>query len=221
MPLLKFYNPVTLRWEPVGGPASHAQSHTHGVAGDGTALAPVTVNASTSITVNGYKITGSGTAFPGSPTTNDRFLRTDIRGGIMFFWDGTRWLSEQQFTIMSYTLGIAADNTPVYHPVVTDYPVWVEYMDTATLTTGSAEWRVYVNIYSFDNAVVASLAYRSTSGETANKFYAHRTTIGTVVDGTGANSGANPRMWAVSFDEISGTAQLYAAVTVYYRLIAT
>jgi len=39
----------------------------------------------------------SGTSFPASPATNDRFRRTDVRGGMWFFWDGTRWLSEEVF----------------------------------------------------------------------------------------------------------------------------
>lgn len=38
---------------------------------------------------------GTGTAFPGSPATNDRFFRTDR--GIEYFWNGTRWLSSQLF----------------------------------------------------------------------------------------------------------------------------
>lgn len=40
---------------------------------------------------------GSGTAFPSGPTTNDRFTRTDR--GLDFYYDGTRWLSTQIFTI--------------------------------------------------------------------------------------------------------------------------
>lgn len=35
----------------------------------------------------------SGVAFPVNPTTEDRFYRTDIAGGMMFLWDGTRWAS--------------------------------------------------------------------------------------------------------------------------------
>lgn len=38
----------------------------------------------------------SGTAFPASPTTNDRFYRTDLT--LWFFFDGTRWMTEDLFT---------------------------------------------------------------------------------------------------------------------------
>jgi hypothetical protein len=34
-----------------------------------------------------------GTAFPTSPVTSDRFWRTDLAGGMEFFYDGTRWAS--------------------------------------------------------------------------------------------------------------------------------
>jgi hypothetical protein len=40
---------------------------------------------------------GSGTAFPAGPSTNQRFTRTDL--GMDFYYDGTRWLSTQLFTL--------------------------------------------------------------------------------------------------------------------------
>jgi len=79
--------------------------------GSGGALTPVTdssVNLGSTtfrpsvvytdtIDVGGYLVTGAGTAFPGSPATNDHFFRTDLRGGMMFFWNGTYWLSAQEY----------------------------------------------------------------------------------------------------------------------------
>lgn len=38
----------------------------------------------------------SGTSFPGGPATNDLFYRTDL--ALLFFYDGTRWLSTQVLT---------------------------------------------------------------------------------------------------------------------------
>jgi len=37
----------------------------------------------------------SGTSFPGSPANNDLFYRTDL--DLLFFYDGTRWLTTQAF----------------------------------------------------------------------------------------------------------------------------
>ncbi len=42
-------------------------------------------------------VPGSGTSFPGSPSTHDEFFRTDIRGGTMFRWNGTYWLTTQEY----------------------------------------------------------------------------------------------------------------------------
>lgn len=39
-----------------------------------------------------------GTSFPGSPSTNDHFCRTDINNW-EFFYDGTRWRTCQAFTV--------------------------------------------------------------------------------------------------------------------------
>jgi hypothetical protein len=39
----------------------------------------------------------AGTSFPGSPATNDRVFRTDL--GMEFYFDGTRWLSSQLFSL--------------------------------------------------------------------------------------------------------------------------
>lgn len=39
----------------------------------------------------------AGAAFPGSPSTNDLYFRTNL--GMLFQYDGTRWLSSQLFTI--------------------------------------------------------------------------------------------------------------------------
>jgi len=41
----------------------------------------------------------SGSTFPGSPATNQFFNRTDIGGGMLFFYDGARWVSEQLFNL--------------------------------------------------------------------------------------------------------------------------
>ena len=49
----------------------------------------------------------SGTSFPGSPANNDLFYRTDY--DMLFFYDGTRWLSTNLFT--DQNLGTLFTNT--------------------------------------------------------------------------------------------------------------
>jgi hypothetical protein len=39
----------------------------------------------------------NGTSFPGSPSTNQRYFRTDL--GHEYYYDGTRWLTSQEYTL--------------------------------------------------------------------------------------------------------------------------
>jgi hypothetical protein len=50
----------------------------------------------------------SGTSFPSTPATNQRFWRTDIKGGMGFHYDGTRWLSDNEYQIPYFTNAAAA-----------------------------------------------------------------------------------------------------------------
>jgi hypothetical protein len=62
----------------------------------GTVKADI-VTATTKIQLNGVTVLENGTSFPGSPSTNQRFFRTDL--GRDYLYDGTRWLSTQEYTL--------------------------------------------------------------------------------------------------------------------------
>ncbi len=93
-----------------------------------------------------------GSAFPGSPATNDRFFRTDL--GALFYYDGTRWLTVNRFfttTSMQTALfpfAATSLNAPRAMLVVpTGFSdAWVEEVDTAffvaggTALSGSHKW---------------------------------------------------------------------------------
>jgi hypothetical protein len=68
---------------------------------DTTGVAAATyVNATVTLDAKGRATAATsenGTGFPGSPAAGDRFWRTDRN--IYYFYDGTRWLSVQQFTL--------------------------------------------------------------------------------------------------------------------------
>lgn len=49
------------------------------------------------LTVDGVPIGGFGSAFPSSPSSDDRFYRTDL--AMEFFWTGSRWLSTDQYDL--------------------------------------------------------------------------------------------------------------------------
>jgi hypothetical protein len=56
-----------------------------------------TVNATSKVQLNGVTALEMGTSFPVSPATNQRYFRTDQL--IDYVYDGTRWLSVQQFKL--------------------------------------------------------------------------------------------------------------------------
>lgn len=79
---------------------------------------------------------GAGTGFPGSPTADDLFYRTDLN--LLFFYDGTRWV-----TTMLYHEHTSFHNTAVG----TEYPgitssISQASMPTPRLGSGSDIWLV-------------------------------------------------------------------------------
>ena len=124
----------------VGGAA--ALSSTLGVTGAATLLAAV--NASSTLGVTGKLTLGNvvamgGTAFPGSPANNDLYYRTDL--DLLFFYDGTRWLSTNVFT-MTFAPGgginIAATELafPWPVPILGGTDVWLEDFTSQCFVTG-------------------------------------------------------------------------------------
>lgn len=79
------------------------------------------------LTVNRFWL-GGGTTFPASPPVNGRYYRTDRHR--LYFWDGTRWLSDQLFTSVSTGDPIVHSLTGsrLYLPFAygADADIWVE-----------------------------------------------------------------------------------------------
>lgn len=81
----------------------------------------------------GADVFAEGTAFPTSPTVGQAFRRLDIRGGVLFRWNGVYWLSEQLFHTMSqarvFSTGVAATShidTQMFDDLGQGQGVWVE-----------------------------------------------------------------------------------------------
>lgn len=81
----------------------------------------------------------SGTSFPISPATNDRFFRSDR--GIDYFYDGTRWLS---ITIFSTTmdggggsLATATTQIATTHPFYGQYDIYIEKIQVGCFNTAT------------------------------------------------------------------------------------
>jgi hypothetical protein len=130
----------------VGGAAN--LSSTLGVTGAATLLGAV--NASSTLGVTGAAtLTGKltlgnvvamgSTTFPGSPANNDLYYRTDL--DLLFFYDGTRWLSTNVFT-MTFAPGgginIAATELafPWPVPLLGGTDIWLEDFTSQCFVAG-------------------------------------------------------------------------------------
>lgn len=103
------------------------------------------------VVVLGTGTIGHGTAFPGSPSTDDRFFRDDLH--MDFFYDGTRWLTT---TLYSLVIGTGDSLTPVAattagaqrvgYPWTGDFDIYVEnsyvdfFVSGGTALSGSHKW---------------------------------------------------------------------------------
>lgn len=156
--------------------------------------------------------TPSGTAFPGSPATNDRFIRTDRN--IEYFYDGTRWLSTQLLSISYQILntGVTADST--YYlavPYQGTYSIWLERIDIAYHRTAAGEWDLLLG--RMDNAnVTTNIVTLDGAGDPTSSWRHKSATINALL-----NSSAEAL--TITADEISGTAAYYGGGVILYRLV--
>lgn len=185
---------------PLLTPTAHdARDHT-GVTGAGGGLA-------------------SGTAFPGSPTADDLFYRTDRN--LIYFYDGTRWL-----TINEYDMGIggintagalAATGTVSRYPVRQDYGIflvrWAVVTFVATTNTGSAFWTPALERRTAANASTTIASFSTGTGpDTVDNWVNHDQTINAVLD-------SSARQLQVFSTKTSTPGTLIVVGTVVYRLI--
>jgi hypothetical protein len=172
--------------------------------------------------IDGAVAWNSGTSFPGSPDAGDRFYRTDIRGGMEFIFDGTRWVSAILFNwTPSAAVGVSADTSKQYLPLPTDLQILVHSWDVSMYVSGSATWVATLETGDFETDVGSVIASKSTVSQTAAKMYSYTEAIGAVVNGTGGNVANALTTLAFWFDEQAGTATLFGGANINYRLIAT
>lgn len=136
---------------------------------------------------------GSGTSFPVSPATSDRFFRTDRN--IEYFYDGTRWLSMQLFLLypapetgsINPITGGGNNGQRVANPFWNQYDIYVEKIQVTTILTNATTGTNYFTIQAQtgDGASAANLGSAiSTQNDTQNARTAHTATLNTVVSST-------------------------------------
>lgn len=154
---------------------------------------------------------GVGTSFPGTPAADDLFYRTDR--DLMYFYDGSRWLSTWIGELRFRDAAASASSFDSYShvPFLGTYGLYLERFYTSYLRVGAGEWDIILSWYSLTNAQTVLLTVDG-AGATDTNWIAASTAIGAVLD-------ANAKAFKVSTNEISGTSTLYGGSALTYRLI--
>jgi hypothetical protein len=161
----------------------------------------------------------AGTSFPASPSTNDLYFRTDR--GILYFYDGTRWLSltlYQRPMPPSITGAISTNTTAERGPSISDfasiYVVEWHALATVNSTNNASNYWTYTLRRVTAAGVGNTLATVNTSADSAGQFTAHAATgINTVVTSsdpmfdtqtTKTGSPGTTQVWSVVFYRLVG-----------------
>ncbi len=121
--------------------------------------------------INGAVAWNSGTSFPGTPLTGDRYWRTDL--GRECYYDGTQWLTVQEFSLPTTTRsvlgsGLAATLTSIVNAVVPGTSCYITTIRVVTFVNGSStgtnKWTV--EYYKLDAANVATSIGSFSTGTT-------------------------------------------------------
>ncbi|HEY1015718.1 MAG TPA: hypothetical protein VGE07_23620 [Herpetosiphonaceae bacterium] len=188
-----------------------------------SAVGGVAVPASGGLELSGNNLRRAlGTAFPGSPATNQTFFRTDY--GLEFYYDGSRWLTINEYPLlMPYAralqpisvAGVVADGLLEQRTGLVAYVTHV-YARTNVQTTnnGSNYWTITVNALTAA-AVVTVLATWDTSADAASTNIKKSATPGTLLTSSDLTLNINTVKTA------GAPGSLFVTVEGRYRIRAT
>jgi len=162
-----------------------------------------------------------GTAFPTGPATGTRYRRTDLDYAI-YFYDGTRWLSEVEYATHSNLIdsGSITSTRHTWFPLPADYSTYFTRWDVfGRLGSTSGSWTVSVDKEDYTGSPTEVCTKTFNFGDT--DFHSFSPAIGEEVDGSGAQSGTTPTHMQGYFTEDSGSASFVGGFTLYHRRIAT
>lgn len=160
---------------------------------------------------------GSGTAFPPGPATNQRFTRTDL--GYDCYYDGTRWLTVEEYAVTIMAQGGAllgtTTATDLFAPIDNGtYDCWLTRVNAVsqinTTLNGSNYWTFALT----RQPSATSLGSFNTSADTVNTPARHDITIG-------ALSGASDKYVWFQATKTGSPGGMYLFATFYYRKVIT
>lgn len=209
---------VEFRAETGGGALT---DHTHavtgsGATGGGAALAP------TSLTLPGGGLIGAGTSFPGSPSDNDHFLRTDTECGLYRYEStGTKWLCCTThllvWTVRTPIIsgGITASATLSYATSLGSVgDMWIEdlrcMLYVVTTSDGSKFWTITLDKIDAANSAT-NIGTVSTVSNTADTWVEEKANVDAVVVG-----GTYPTLRLIA-TKTSTAGNLIGAIDVSWR----
>lgn len=152
----------------------------------------------------------SGTSFPGSPTTNQLFYRTDL--GYLCYYTGTQWLTTEEYALPGlpiHTFPQGTSDTSHLIPLRTDHNIYITRWAISTYTT-SGSWTVSL-VWFTAAASPTTIASFSTSSDTLNSMTHHDQTVNANLSTSAVYLGVN----------ISGSGAVYLPSIVYCRFIIT
>jgi hypothetical protein len=172
-------------------------------------------NANDAIEAIERRVGTSGTSFPVSPSSGDRFYRTDRK--IEYYWDGTRWLSVQLFRVKMNDIASVTASQNELGKVVMPVEAYgglyvnVDYIAyVVTTNNGSNFWYIPVRYYT-NNSASADQIPVSTAGSTAST-WTRLPTANTVIPST-----ATHITYSVAPSGAPGALHMSAVMT--YRLV--
>lgn len=165
----------------------------------------------------------TGTAFPASPSLGQRFRRSDLDYAI-YFYDGTRWLTEQVFTL-NMVRGNAPDNDYVSDTANLERSVLHATQDIYVLSLegavyqgppadGSNYWTISLNKVDSADALTVVGSF-TTAAVTASSWNSLNATVNDTID---VSAFPLVRLRAV---KTGSAGWLFPKVNVRYRLIAS
>lgn len=172
---------------------------------------------------NGAVIWNAGTSFPASKATGDRYYRTDL--GMDFYYDGTRWLSVQEFSLAGAVIDVlqpvSTTNTSATFAVVDEGPssvgAYVTRIVFSTLVTGTNTGSHYWTVQACSMASAGTLHNLGSSFATSadsTSWTRHVVSVGSVVT-------AGDIEYRAQGTKTGTPGGLYCLMAIYYRLIAT
>lgn len=161
-----------------------------------------------------------GTSFPAVPRLNERYFRADIRGGMLFRWDGAYWLSEDLFLISAHpTDSISVDTGGGRYPLPADLDVYItnfhSLLRTSTTLNGSNYWRSRLYFYVLTGAVTL-VATLDNSDQSVDNWKSKSVAVNTLL----ASASGDRTAVYFSYEKVSSPGVAFITGSLEYRLRA-